>query len=241
MYRYFVIMLVLFAQDVSADIYSYTDDEGTITFTDTPLRRTATLVMKDSSSSTKRQIRRLQTFNTKSSLNSDGFTDNLNLPVSGRITSATGFRIDPFNGERKLHHGIDIAVPEGTPIRAVAPGVVTYSGSRGGYGNLVIVSHDNGMMTLYAHTMCNLVPTGTSVGTETIIALSGSTGRSTGPHVHFEAWRDGLNLTGSFLPASHKSLAGNLPAVLTRKPDPVRKITMADGTILLTNIPLVHP
>ncbi len=231
-------VLFLAAQEACADIYSYTAEDGTVTFTDRPLRRSAVLIMKETSRETERDTHRSKAVLTAQKALAAG---HLSLPVSGRIASVMGPRIDPFTGDRKHHHGIDIAVPEGTPVRAVAPGVVAYSGNRGGYGNLVIVNHGNGMTTLYAHTVSNLVTVGTFVETGSVLALSGSTGRSTGPHVHFEAWQDGLNITGSFLSPSHHTLSGNLPLSIHRKPDPVRKIIMADGTILLTNMPLVHP
>ncbi|GAB5046987.1 peptidoglycan DD-metalloendopeptidase family protein [Thermodesulfovibrio sp. TK110] len=118
--------------------------------------------------------------------------DKLSLPVSGRITSSFGLRIDPIDGKLRHHNGIDIAVPEGTPVKPVLSGKVIYSGWMGGYGNCVIVEHENGIQTVYAHNSKNLVKTGDTVTSQSVIALSGSTGRTTGPHLHFEVRKDGV-------------------------------------------------
>lgn len=115
----------------------------------------------------------------------------LPLPVRGTITSNFGFRIDPIDGKRRHHNGIDIAVPEGTEIRPVTNGRVIYSGYSKGYGNCVVIEHEDGVQTLYAHNTKNLVKTGELVTSETVIALSGSTGRTTGPHLHFEIRKNG--------------------------------------------------
>lgn len=120
-----------------------------------------------------------------------GFPKKLSLPVSGKITSSFGLRIDPIDGKLRHHNGIDIAVPEGTPVKPVLSGKVVYSGYKGGYGNCVIVEHENGVQTIYAHNSKNLVKTGDTVTSETVIALSGSTGRTTGPHLHFEVRKSG--------------------------------------------------
>ncbi len=113
------------------------------------------------------------------------------MPVNGRITSGFGLRHDPINGELRPHGGIDIAVSEGTAIRAAASGRVVFSGFSRGYGNTVIIEHENGLSTLYAHNSANLVKVGDIVNQNSIIALSGSTGRSTGPHLHFEVRKGG--------------------------------------------------
>ncbi len=115
----------------------------------------------------------------------------LPLPVDGRITSHFGPRVDPLGkGERK-HSGIDIAAPTGTPVKAVAAGTVVFSGPAGGYGNLVAIDHGNGITTRYAHNHALLVSVGDRVTLGQEIAQVGSTGRSTGPHLHFEVLRDG--------------------------------------------------
>lgn len=115
----------------------------------------------------------------------------LNSPVTGRVTSGYGMRIDPIEGKWRKHNGIDISVPEGTPIMPAAPGRVIFSGMSGGYGNCVVVEHENGITSLYAHNSINYVKSGDYVDNGKVIALSGSTGRSTGPHLHFEIRREG--------------------------------------------------
>lgn len=103
-----------------------------------------------------------------------------------RLSSGYGIRMDPFEKTPRYHHGIDIAVPEGTDIRPVRPGKVTFSGEQKGYGNVVAIDHGDGYVTLYAHNKENLVQIGDRVETSTVIAKAGGTGRATGPHVHFE-------------------------------------------------------
>jgi hypothetical protein len=115
------------------------------------------------------------------------------LPVTGAaISSGFGWRVHPITGERKLHKGVDFAAPTGTPIFAAASGVVTYAGwSNGGYGNVVELRHENGALTLYAHANRVFVSKGQVVSKGQAIAEVGSTGRSTGPHLHFEIQPDG--------------------------------------------------
>jgi murein DD-endopeptidase MepM/ murein hydrolase activator NlpD len=108
------------------------------------------------------------------------------MPVEGVISSSQGWRRDPFSGETRYHSGIDIAAPAGTPIRAVAGGRVIESGVKGGYGNTVVIQAEDGRRMLYAHNRQNLVQAGDWVSTGDPIAEVGSTGRATGPHVHFE-------------------------------------------------------
>ncbi len=115
----------------------------------------------------------------------------LSPPVEGRISSGYGTRHDPMDGKLHHHNGIDIAVPEGTPITPAAPGRVVFSGQSGGYGNCVVIEHGNGMTSIYAHNSVNYVRTGDLVDQDKIIALSGSTGKSTGSHVHFEVRKQG--------------------------------------------------
>lgn len=106
--------------------------------------------------------------------------------LTGFISSYFGERTDPFTGGEEFHEGIDFASPRGTPVLAVAAGVVTWAGPRDGFGNLVEINHGNGFATLYAHNERLLVRVGQTVARGQTIALVGSTGRSTGPHVHFE-------------------------------------------------------
>ena len=113
-------------------------------------------------------------------------------PVStGYISSGFGERVDPFTGGEEFHEGIDFAAPQGTAIRAVAAGVVTWAGPRGGFGNMVQIDHGNGYATRYGHAYRVLVHVGETVQRGDVIGLVGSTGRSTGPHVHFEVLKDG--------------------------------------------------
>lgn len=109
----------------------------------------------------------------------------------GWVSSYFGFRTDPFTGLRDRHDGIDIAGRAGSSIIAVAAGVVTWSGPRYGYGLLVEVNHGNGYATRYAHNLENLVTVGDTVKRGQALARMGSTGRSTGPHVHFEVLQHG--------------------------------------------------
>lgn len=109
----------------------------------------------------------------------------------GWISSHFGTRTDPFTGKRALHFGVDFAGKEGSKIVAVASGVVTWSGERFGYGRMVEVDHGNGYVTRYAHNSMNLVKVGDVIQKGEHLALMGSSGRSTGPHVHFEVLRDG--------------------------------------------------
>ena len=107
-------------------------------------------------------------------------------PVYGTITSPFGMRKSPFGYGTEFHPGIDISVPVGTPVKAAGKGVVTYAGWLSGYGNAVIIDHGYGIESVYGHNSEILVKVGQSVKRGDIIAKSGNTGRSTGPHVHFE-------------------------------------------------------
>ena len=109
----------------------------------------------------------------------------------GWLSSYYGYRTNPFDGGREFHKGIDIAGKEGTEIIAVAGGVITWSDRRWGYGNMVEVNHGNGYVTRYGHCSKLLIKEGEAVKKGQIIALMGSTGRSTGPHVHFEVLQNG--------------------------------------------------
>lgn len=112
----------------------------------------------------------------------------------GWMSSPFGWRIDPFTGGEEFHEGIDFAAPRGTPIHAVAAGVVTWAGPRGGYGNMVQIDHGDGYSTRYGHAEKLLVHVGETVKRGDVIALVGSTGRSTGPHVHFEVLKYGREI-----------------------------------------------
>lgn len=107
-------------------------------------------------------------------------------PTAGEVTSRFGWRNSPWGGGSELHQGIDIANSMGTPIVAVADGQVVRSEASGGYGNIVQIDHGNGIVTLYGHNSSIIVNVGQSVRKGQIISYMGSTGRSTGPHVHYE-------------------------------------------------------
>jgi hypothetical protein len=112
----------------------------------------------------------------------------------GWLSSYYGWRTNPFGGNQQFHKGVDFAGKEDSEIVAVGGGVVTYSGKRYGYGNLVEITHGNGYTTRYGHNKTNLVREGEAVKKGQPIALMGSTGRSTGPHVHFEVIKDGKKI-----------------------------------------------
>lgn len=109
----------------------------------------------------------------------------------GWLSSKYGYRSDPFTGKRTWHSGVDLAGKDGSDIIAVASGVVTYADERYGYGNLVEIDHGEGLVTRYAHAKAIKVKVGEIVQKGQSVALMGSTGRSTGPHVHFEVIRNG--------------------------------------------------
>ncbi|MDH5179838.1 MAG: M23 family metallopeptidase [Gammaproteobacteria bacterium] len=116
-------------------------------------------------------------------------------PVTrGWLSSYFGLRTDPFTGRRVHHSGVDFAGKMGSDVVAVAAGVVTYSGRRSGYGNLVEINHGNGYFTRYGHNSENTVKVGQTVKKGQVVAKMGTTGRSTGPHVHFEVIRDGRHV-----------------------------------------------
>jgi len=110
------------------------------------------------------------------------------LPTDGYVSSGFGYRLSPFNGRRLHHNGIDFAVNYGTPVRATADGTVTSAGRHRFLGNLVTVDHGFGITTRYGHNSKILVQIGDHVRRGDIIAKAGSTGHSTGPHLHYEVW-----------------------------------------------------
>jgi len=109
----------------------------------------------------------------------------------GWVSSGFGLRADPFNGRRAYHEGVDIAARLNSPIHATGDGVVTWAAEKAGYGKMVEVTHAQGLATRYAHTAEILVKVGDKVTRGQVIARVGSSGRSTGPHVHFEVRRNG--------------------------------------------------
>lgn len=113
------------------------------------------------------------------------------VPSSTRITSKYGYRIHPVYGTRKFHSGIDIGAPQGVKVVAAADGVVTLAATNGGYGQCIIINHGSGLATLYGHNSQLFVKQGDSVKKGDLIAYVGSTGVSTGPHLHFEVRQNG--------------------------------------------------
>jgi murein DD-endopeptidase MepM/ murein hydrolase activator NlpD len=223
-----------------ADIYRYDGEDEVVSFTDSPNNKRYQLVMKEqqpvsakSSKNGKRKYLpdpRKQEDTPPQPLDQNSDLART-LPIQGIITSKTGLRTDPFDGKLKHHNGLDIAAPSGTPVKPVAPGTVIYSGWKSGYGNTVILDHADGMKTVYAHHSSNNVRPGDMVDTNTVIALTGSTGRSTGPHLHFEAWQGDTNITSDFMPGNHSSMH---PTTLANAP--IRRLLQEDGTILFTNL-----
>ena len=111
--------------------------------------------------------------------------------ANGFISSYFGERSDPFDGRDAFHKGVDFAGASGSSVTAVAAGVVTWAGERSGFGKLIEINHGDGFVTRYAHNERTLVTVGDTVKRGEPVALMGSTGRSTGPHVHFEVLRNG--------------------------------------------------
>lgn len=132
----------------------------------------------------------------------DGFCSPIGENWRSVVTSEFGYRSDPFTGETRGHTGMDLAVPTGTPIRAALPGTVTVSTyNQGGYGYYIMIDHGDGLSTLYGHCSQLLASVGRTVEAGDVIALSGSTGRSTGPHLHFEVRVNGQRTNPrSYLP-----------------------------------------
>lgn len=115
-------------------------------------------------------------------------------PLKSAVSSKYGWRIDPITSEKRFHSGIDIAAEKGAEIKAAMSGTVIMSGNMEDYGNVVAVDHGQGVVTIYAHNEKNLVKVGDQVEKGAPIASVGSTGRSTGPHLHFEVRKNGENI-----------------------------------------------
>jgi murein DD-endopeptidase MepM/ murein hydrolase activator NlpD len=113
------------------------------------------------------------------------------IPVEGSISSPYGKRENPKSGVAEFHTGLDISARSGNPVRATADGIVSFSGWNGGSGNLVVLEHGFGFSTFYAHNRMNAVKIGQKVKRGDVIGYVGSTGSSTGPHVHYEIWKNG--------------------------------------------------
>ncbi|WP_236898249.1 M23 family metallopeptidase [Devosia sp. SL43] len=134
----------------------------------------------------------------------------IHMPITGNFRQSSGFgnRTDPFSGGRAFHSGLDFAAPKGTTVFSAGQGVVSFVGTKSGYGNVVEVTHANGLVTRYAHLSGFLSEEGQSVNTGTPIAKVGSTGRSTGPHLHFEVRKGDTAINPkAFLDAGKRLLA----------------------------------
>lgn len=118
-------------------------------------------------------------------------------PVEGRISSGYGMRRHPILGRDMFHSGMDISISSGTPVRATADGVVSYSGWEGRGGNTVVIENGNGFRTAFAHNRRNSVKVGQRVKRGDVVAYVGSTGVSSGPHVHYEVWKNGKSVNPS--------------------------------------------
>ena len=134
----------------------------------------------------------------------------IHMPISGNFRQSSGFgnRTDPFTGSRAFHSGLDFAAPKGTTVLSAGKGIVSFVGTKSGYGNVVEVTHANGLVTRYAHLSGFLSEEGQAVNTGTPIAKVGSTGRSTGPHLHFEVRKaDNAINPKAFIEAGKRLLA----------------------------------
>ena len=114
------------------------------------------------------------------------------MPIPGWISSEFGYRNNPYDGSYKLHAGIDIAADPGTPVRAPAEGTVIFSGYREGYGKAVVIDHGYGIHSLFAHNSVLFVGQGSKIKRGETLAQVGSTGHSTGPHLHYEIRKNGV-------------------------------------------------
>lgn len=137
-------------------------------------------------------------------------------PLDGPVGSGFGFRIDPFTGRAALHTGLDFPSPEGTPIYSAAGGVVIAADFRPDYGQVVELDHGKGLVTRYAHASKVVVKLGEIVRRGQLIAHVGSTGRSTGSHLHFEVLLDGVQQDPSKFLASGPALVSGSTALSAR-------------------------
>ncbi len=161
----------------------YFSESGGLGYQEVIERQIKEKLLTDNNSSNMKRIRESMNFIE------DG---EIELPVPPtKITSPFGYRRDPIDGKRRFHAGIDLRVKIGTPVKSIMSGEVIYSGWKKGYGNIIVIRHKNGIETKYAHNSKILINSGDRVNAGDTIALSGSSGRSTGPHLHFEVLKDG--------------------------------------------------
>jgi murein DD-endopeptidase MepM/ murein hydrolase activator NlpD len=253
---------VLFSNPAGAKVYGYIESNGVTHFTDQPIpdREPDQIIEVESSEwnhtpagkiiqALRERNRPLAATTSKGcsarrgcSGETPSLTDQLfkpipkgtQLPIAGRLTSTPGQRRDPFNGSTRWHHGADIAVPIGTPIPTIASGEVVFVGEHGGYGQIVVVDHGEAM-SLYAHLDRSVVHQGEHLFAQQTIAYSGNSGRSTGPHLHFELWENGRNVTQRVINAT--PIAERTRTIEPPSSEPIRFVRQADGSLLLTNQP----
>lgn len=210
-----------------ADFYRYTDENGVETFTNTPTSTGAVRIMREGKQPRAKQAAQQAPAKARH-LDAPGVPEQEPvLPVDGVVTSKVGWRQDPIDGTIRHHNGVDIAVASGTQVKAIAAGRVLESAPHGGYGNLVTIEHPDGTVSMYGHNSRLEVRAGDQVRAGQTVALSGSTGRSTGPHLHFELWKNGVNVTRSYL----ENGAG-IPDVAQG----IRSYLHKDGSLVFTNL-----
>ncbi len=218
------VLCALAASPAQADFFRYTDENGVEVFTNAPTNSGAVRVLREAKKP-KQNTKLQQPASGKEAPDLSGI--DAKLPVQGVITSGYGMRHDPIDGSPRHHNGVDIAVPTGTRVKAIAAGRVVESGARGGYGNLVTIQHADGMVSMYGHNFQLEVRVGDQVEAGQTVALSGSTGRSTGPHVHFELWKNGVNVTRNYL-----DTGAGIPEVTGS----IRSYLHKDGSLVFTNM-----
>ena len=130
------------------------------------------------------------------------------LPVAAPLTSHFGWRADPLDGHVRFHRGVDVKAAYGTEVPAAAQGSVVFAGEQGGYGTTVVVAHPQGLRTRYAHLSASLVRVGDQVAAGQPIGRVGSSGRSTGAHLHFEVEQDGRRIDPEMAAARFAALDG---------------------------------
>jgi murein DD-endopeptidase MepM/ murein hydrolase activator NlpD len=219
---------ILLTTSAFGDFYKYTNEDGVETFTNTPTKGGGVRVLREAKPkpSAKAATRREPAGALQAVEQPLSDRDSV-LPVRGIVTSNVGWRHDPIDGTVRHHNGVDIAVPAGTKVKAIAAGRVVQSGPHGGYGNLVAIEHGDGTLSMYGHNSRLEVCVGEQVQGGQTIALSGSTGRSTGPHLHFELWKNGGNVTESYL----KTGAG-----IAEVAGGIRTYLHTDGSLVFTNL-----
>jgi murein DD-endopeptidase MepM/ murein hydrolase activator NlpD len=226
---------ILLAGSAHGDFYKYQDEDGVVTFTNTPTNSSAVRVLREGNpkAAARKASKREPAAAPKreaTALKSEAAVwtgQEPVLPVRGIVTSNYGWRHDPIDGTTRHHNGVDIAVPTGTKVKAIAAGRVIESRTHGGYGNLVTIEHADGSVSMYGHNSRLEVACGEQVEAGQTVALSGSTGRSTGPHLHFELWKSGSNVTASYL----KNGAG-----IAEVAEGIRSYLHNDGSLVFTNL-----